>query len=115
MQKELDVKNIKYFCHFKIEDNIISPRDGHIFLYKKKNSNYFIGLKNISNKIICFDLESKKKIKQYFDLIDYDYNFVYVLYFYDKITSKRTYNQAHYGDKYIIFKIHKQPKLYNQQ
>ena len=115
LQKELDVKNIKYFCHFKIEDNIISPRDGYIFLYKKKNSNYFIGLKNISNEIICFDLESKKKIKQYFDLIDYDYNFVYVLYFYDKITSKRTYNQAHYGDKYIIFKIHKQPKLSNQQ
>ena len=118
LQEELHVNNLKYFCHFKIENDIFSPRENFIFLFKKKSSDYFIGLKNISNEIICYDLESKKKIQKYFDLIDYDYNFVYVLYFHDKIASKRTYIEAQLEEKYIVFKILNikmpMPKLSNQ-
>ena len=114
LQKEFDVKNLKYFCHFKIENDIISPREKFIFLYKKKNSNYFIGLKNISTGIICIDLEIKKNIEKYFDLIDYDYNFTYVLYFDDKKASKRNYIEAHPENEYILLKINKVPKLSNQ-
>ena len=72
LQNVFDVKNLKYFCHFKIEHEIFSPREHFIFLFTKKNSDYFIGVKNISNEIICYDLESKTKIKKYLDLLDYD-------------------------------------------
>jgi len=114
LQKIFNEKNLKYFCHFKIENDIISPRKNFIILYKKKKSNYFIGVKNISNKIICYDLESKKNIAKYFDLIDYDYKFAYVLYFYDKIVSKKNYNESHYKEEYIFVKIQKTPKFSNE-
>ena len=111
LQKQFNVKNLIYFCHFKIENEIISPRLNLIFLYKKKNSNYFIAVKNSFNTIICYDLEKNENIPKFLDLIDYQYEFVYVLSFEEKKIEKRTFNETGNKAEFLFFKRDPLPKL----
>jgi len=86
--EKFKVLNIFYSLSF--HDNIINkPNDNKIFLYKKKNSSHFIGIKNNVNKITYYDLENNgKELTNYNDLIDLDYQFVYILEYSN--TKKRT-------------------------
>ena len=104
------VKNIIYYCHFKFDNEIISPRKNYIILYKKKNSLYFLGIKNSLDIIQCYDLESKKILEKYYDLIDSDFGYSYVLYFEEKLTHKRTFNEMS-NNEYLVIRRTQIPKL----
>ena len=72
------VRKLSYCLSF--QDTIISkPKSQKIFLYKKKNSNHFIGIKNYNNNITYYDLENEEEITNYSDLIDLNYKYVYIL------------------------------------
>ena len=105
-----NVENLIYYYHFKIDNEIISPRKHYIILYKKKNNYNFIGVKNSFNNISCFDLENNKKVGKYIDLIDFNYDYSYVLYFEEKLTHKRTLNEIDNGE-YLMIKMAPTPKF----
>ena len=71
------VSNLFYCSNF--HDTIINkPNNQKIFLYKKKNSNHFIGIKNNNNNITYYDLENKKEVTNG-NYIDLNYKYVYIL------------------------------------
>ena len=74
-------KVLKIYYSLSFHDNVINkPNDSKIFLYKKKNSNHFIGIKNNINTITYYDLENiGKELTNINDLIDLDYQYVYIL------------------------------------
>ena len=78
LSKVFKVKKLYYCLNFY--DTIINkPNDKKIFLYKKKNSNHFIGIKNNNNKITYYDLQNEEEITNCSDLIDLNYKYVYIL------------------------------------
>ena len=83
-------KVLKIFYSLSFHDSIINkPNENKIFLYKKKNSAHFIGIKNNGNKITYYDLENNgEESTNYNDLIDLEYQYVYILEYCQ--TNKRT-------------------------
>ena len=113
LQEQFNVKHLAYFCHFKIENEIISPRQNLIFIYKKKNCNNFIAVKNCFNTIICYDLEKKVNVQNFLDLIDFQYKIVYVLSFEAKAKAKekRTFSETGNKGEFLFFRRDALPKL----
>ena len=113
LQGLFEVKKFIYFCHFKIKNEIISPRRNLIFLYKKKNYNNFIAVKNSFNTIICYDLEKKGNIEDFSDLIDFKYKIVHALSFEEKekALKKRTFNETLNKGELLFFRRDPLPKF----
>jgi len=88
LKKELKAKKLFYCRHFKLK-NIQTPRKNRIFLYKKKDSQDFIAVKNSEGIISAYDLGEKKEITKYLNLIDFDYEYSYILYFESSINKKK--------------------------
>lgn len=110
LKNEFKVKNLFYYEHFKLENDTITPKNNFMILYKKKNSNYFVAVKNSKNIISYHDLEIHKDIKRINDLIDYDYEYSYILYFEEK-TPKRNFNEVKFGkDEYYYIRTQAVPK-----
>jgi hypothetical protein len=108
--KEFNVSNLFYYSNLKLENNITIPNKNLIILYKKKNSDFFVSVKNTKNNISYYDLEYHKKLEKINDLIDYDYEYSYVLYFEEKI-KKRNFNEIKSGnDKYYYIRAQSVPK-----
>ena len=82
LKKELKAKKLFYCRHFIVK-NIQTPCKNRIFLYKKKDSQDFIAVKNSEEIISVYDLGEQKEIGQtnYLSLIDFDYKYCYILYF----------------------------------
>ena len=96
LQRILKVDFLIYYCHYILENDTITPEKNLIILYKKKNSNYFVSVKNNSNIITYYDLEGNIELKKINNLIDYDHKFCYVLYFEGKF--KRSHITLETGD-----------------
>ena len=58
---------------------IIPPDEKHIFLYKKKNSNEYIGIKLNLNELEFYDVFHKNPSKYFCSLIDEDHKYYYCL------------------------------------
>ena len=110
LKNEFKVTNLFYYEHFKLENDTITPKSNFMILYKKKNSNYFVVVKNSKNIISYHDLEIHKDIERINDLIDYDYEYSYILYFEEK-TQKRNFNEVNFGkDEYYYIRTQAVPK-----
>ena len=111
LEKELNLKNLRYFCHFKIENEIVPPRRNLIFLYKKKNSDKFIAALNSFDNITYYDFEIKKNIQKVLELIDFEYGYAYVLTIEEKKVKTRTFNEVQNKGEFLIFKREPIPKF----
>lgn len=92
LKQKLNVDSIYYCKHFYF-NKINFPKLNRILLYKKKNCNDFIAIKNNFDRISFFDLENKDEIthKNYTDYIDINYKYSYILCF---NKQKRQYRQV---------------------
>ena len=110
LMKEFKVTNLFYYSHFKLEYDTITPNKNFIILYKKRQSDYFVSVKNTLDRISFYDLEEHKHLERINDLIDNDYQYSYILYFEEK-TKKRNFNEIKFGnDQYYYIRAQALPK-----
>ena len=81
LSKKLGVKHLIYSFYFHF-DRVEYPLINFMYLYKKKQSSYFIAIFQ-DKELKIIDLETEKNIESndYYNLIDLDYKYVYILRF----------------------------------
>ena len=84
LSKKLKVNKLSYSFYFNF-DSVDFPASHFIYLYKKKESSFFIAIKN-ENGVKIIDLENDKSlnIEDFSNYIDLDYEYTYILNYVNK-------------------------------